>query len=612
MVVKTMSYYDMNLQNIQQNRKLLYQGIIEYNKDNAVTLLEDIYSCSTKDADQAVIVKKHENEYRLNSIYSPVREAQRWIEQYKLDIVDNVIALYGLGNGCFAKEIINKMDESNHLVIYEPSIEIFMHVISHYDLEEIINHKNVTIVIENMNDFELHSTLRSLLRITNLQTQINCIHPCYGELFPEGELKFWKVIKEACVFARININTSLRFGERIITNIVHNLSYLKDSYTIYDLKEKLPSDIPAIIVSAGPSVEKSISDLKKAKGKAIIFAVDRILDYLLDNDIVPDFVTTVDPMKPIKYFSNREEISIPLICFMESNYEIMDMHMGDKIIANSSKYLADVYTELGKICPRLLSSPSVATVTCTACVEMGFKTIVFVGQDLAYNGSVTHAGGVEEEPRGDNELYVDGINGKKIKTRYDWKEFITWFEDLIFLHPDIKFIDTKTEGALIKGTELIELDRVINTYCLNEVGEFIINIPPTFTEEEIKNIKNELENDLDKLDQINKKSQEAILMCNKMKEQIIKHKVNDSFIKDKSKKLKKINDYILKQSIYWLIDDYISSNNIEILGDVYIFTDNINDDRLKTYDKSISIFNSIIEAVKFIEPKLKAGIQKLN
>lgn len=606
-----MGYFERNLEAIKLNRKLLYDGIEQLKESTTIRKIDDIYLYQTKDGDYATVVKKDNKEYRLNSIYSPHKESIKWVEQFKLDIIDNIIAVFGFGSGSFTNEIIKNMDDSNTLLIYEPSIEIFLHSLNNYELWNILTDNRVRIVVDKINDFEFHSTLRSVLKVTNLQTQINCSLPNYSELFPEDELLFWKTIKDACNFARININTNLRFGNRFITNVCKNLKFIKNSYTLYDLKNVISTDVPAIIVSAGPSVEKNIDELKRAKGKAVIFAVDRILDYLLDNGVVPDYVATVDPMKPVKYFSLREDINIPLISFMEANYEILDQHIGDKVIVNSSKYLSYLYEDFNKPCPLLISSPSVATVTCTTCVELGFKTIIFVGQDLAYSGSITHAGGVEEAPRGEDNLYTEDINGNMIKTRYDWKEFITWFQDLIFLHPEVKFIDAKTEGAKIKGTEILTLKEVIDKECIQYFETISLEGNKTFNSDEMIKVKKYLSDDLQTLDEINRRSNEAILICKKMINSINDNKNNELFIIKYSKILKNINDYILKQPVYWLIDDYITANNIDILGDVYIFSNNIEDDRIKTYKKSISMFQCIIDAVAFVKPNLKEGLNNI-
>lgn len=607
-----MGNYEVNLEGMKINKNFLYNSIIEMKLDRITKRLNDVSSKLTKDGSHAVVVDKLGKEYRLNSIYSPQKEVKRWIDQYDFNVLENVITMFGLGNGCFAREIMNRMDATNKLIIYEPSAEIFIHVLHNYDILDILTDERVIIAVDDINKFEFHSSLRSFYSITNLQTLIKCIHPVYDELFPEEHLYFWTIIKDACKFARININTQSSFGERYITNICHNLKHLKNSYTIYDLKDKIRTDLPAIVVAAGPSVETNLDELKKAKGRAIIFAVDRILDYLLDNGIVPDFVTTVDAMKPLQYFTKRKDINIPLICFMHSNYEIMDQHIGEKVIVNSTNYLSHLYDKQGKACPSLIPSASVATVASTTCVELGFKTIILVGQDLAYSGSTTHAGGVEETHSGDDELFVEDVHGNMIKTRYDWKEFIGWYEDLIFVCPNVKFIDAKQHGAKIKGSEVLKLEEAMNIYGSSiyngEIVKDKVNL--TFDKNEMLEVKEILTSDFKALDKIDENAKRAITICNRLIKDV-NNKVDKVIYDYLTTELKLINNEILEQPIYWMIDNYISSNDEDILWDIYVFSDDAISNQLKTYEKSIRMFEIIHNAVEFIKPRLEEGLENL-
>ncbi|WP_373845633.1 6-hydroxymethylpterin diphosphokinase MptE-like protein, partial [Clostridium sp.] len=74
-----------------------------------------------------------------------------------------------------------------------------------------------------------------------------------------------------------------------IENNFTNMKKLIESPSIECVKDKY-KDIPAIIVSAGPSLDKNISELKRAEGKALIIATDAVLTTLKNHGIVPDAV----------------------------------------------------------------------------------------------------------------------------------------------------------------------------------------------------------------------------------------------------------------------------------------------------------------------------------
>ena len=80
-------------------------------------------------------------------------------------------------------------------------------------------------------------------------------------------------------------NTYDFFKEEYIINPFKNMAVMKKSYLSSELNSVIPKDIPVIIVSAGPSLDRNIDVLKQVKGHALIFAVDTAIKYLLQMEI---------------------------------------------------------------------------------------------------------------------------------------------------------------------------------------------------------------------------------------------------------------------------------------------------------------------------------------
>ncbi|ROR31543.1 hypothetical protein EDD66_101160 [Mobilisporobacter senegalensis] len=608
-----MTYYEKNVECIKKNRKYMYSCLKDLDMSTTFEQIEEIRSVIAKDGEQAVIIKYRGIDYRLNSLYRPMEEANKWVDQFSFNNYNNIISMYGFGNGIFARAIIEKMGEKDTFLIYEPCPEIFFHVLNNYDLTDILSNQKVSIAVEKINDFEFHNVLRGSMDITNMSGQIMCAYPQYDKIFPESCVEFWKEIKEAYIHTKTNVNTEIVFGKRFIENTLNNIKYISKSNTIIEFRNDIPTDIPAIVVAAGPSVEKQIDEIKRAKGKAVIFAVDRILEYLLDSGVEPDFVVTVDPMKPVKCFSSRTNVTIPLMCFIESNYEILDRHIGRKIICNCNRFLDKIYIDANKIPPRTRSSASVATVAFTLCVVLGFERIILVGQDLAYSEGKSHAGGIKEEYSLAREVMVEDIYGKQVKSRYDWKEFAIWYQDMLTVCPNLKVIDAKEEGAKIKGTTIMSLKEAIDTYGGKE-ADFSLNIDEkavTFGDEEMVSIKKYLKDNLEILNKMKKKSNEAIKVCNILIKESKKFKTETHTAKEALKKLSKINTYILEQPINSLMDQYVTAVAAQQLVDIYQFSDDVQKNSIKTYEKAKNVFEAILNAVDYVKPKLEESIDNL-
>lgn len=607
-----MDYYSLNIRLIEEYHTFLYKDLKLENELNHVKKLDDIYTLETKNQEQALFIKYKSKEIRLNSMYNPTYEASRWIKQYNFKNINKVIIMFGLGNGVFAKAVLNEMRQGDHLLIYEPSYEIFKYAIEHYELKDILANKQVSLGVENINLFEFHKNLLAFLDITNMNTSIICVHPHMDLIFKEELVNFWKEVKQAFIHTRTNINTIIRFGEKEIINTITNLKHLKDSSTIWELKEHLPANATAIIVSAGPSVANQIDDLKKAKGKAIIFAVDRVLDYLLDSGVVPDFVVTVDPMKETKYFTCRDNVKVPLLCFSESNCEILDKHKGKKIISNCGEFLVRAYTKVDKMPPITLLSPSVATVTFSNCLDLGFKRIVLVGQDLAYSDTYTHVGGVEEKNQYQNEVYVEGINGKQIRSRTDWKSFIIWFQDMITIYPDVNVIDAKLSGAKIAGATNMSLSEVVNSlddYIWND--DMINKLDRTFNDEEFQLFKDYLAESKEIMDNISKKALDGTIVSKKLIKTFVNNNWNENN-KILQMELREINNYIVEQPIYFLMDSLIKGKTADQLVTIKRFSGDFQRDELVTYEKSLKVYQAIMDAIDFIRPLFEETIQDIS
>lgn len=598
----------------KSNRPALYEALKVYEESSQKdSVAIKVYSEETDNKEYALFVEKDGSRYRLNSIYNPTHEAEQWVKQFKIQEINNVVLMYGLGNGVFLRNILRRLHKNDIVLVYEPSIDIFLFAVDHYDMTEILSDRRILLVVEELNVSDYHFALRQIMNVTNINTAVICTHPCYNVMFVQNSIFFWKEIKDSYTYAIMDVNTQVVFGEKFIDNILKNTRYLKESNTIEDIKTKLPINIPAIVVAAGPSVEENITELRKAKGKAVIFAVDRILDYLLDSGIEPDFVVTLDPAKPVEYFTKREDVRIPLIAFMQTSHDVLQKHKGRKLFCNCSSFLSGAYHVNGLAAPDTSSSASVATVAFTVCYELGFKTIVLVGQDLAYKNDVTHAGNVKEAISHQGDTMVDGIHGGKVRSRTDWRNFLIWYEDMLEMHKELTVIDVKTEGAKINGATLMPLNEAIQKYS-NQIRvpeNFMDCFQPTFDKDQLLCVRAYLEENMDILDTIKSKSKDAISDCKYLISEYKNNTVVNSKMNATAKKIVKINNYINNQQIYSLIDKYVMSSSVNDVSELYHFTEDSREDNIRTYERAINIFKAILDSLDFIKPRLEEAIKKL-
>lgn len=107
-----------------------------------------------------------------------------------------------------------------------------------------------------------------------------------------GEIK--KTINDYLSKTISDISTIDRFGKIFFKNAIKNISYLCKTKTINCFINKF-TKYDAVIVSSGPSLDKSLSSLQKNQNKIFIIAADSAVQTLISSNILPDFIVSIDP-----------------------------------------------------------------------------------------------------------------------------------------------------------------------------------------------------------------------------------------------------------------------------------------------------------------------------
>lgn len=598
---------------IEKYNNKLYTAVKNYDGEVKRSECFDVYSSTTKDGDKALIVAVNNKEYRLNSIYSPTLEAERWCSQFEFSNIGIVISMYGLGNGIFLRELIKRKGSEDIVLVYEPNKDVFCSVIHAYDIVDLIINEKVLITVEGFNDEDFKDTIKKNIYWTNMRSQIVCIHPQYDKIFMEQSIKFLNIINENNNIIITNRNTNAFFGRDMVENTIKNLKFVNNAITVSDLSKEDFKNVPAIIVSAGPSLDKNIHLLKKAKGKAFIVATDTAMKFLYAHDIVPDCFVTLDALKPERYLDDPRFMEIPLFCKVEANWKILHKHKARKVYYSCHGYMEQLYKKFDKQISEYTAGGSVATGAFSICAEMKFKHIILIGQDLAFSGDRTHAGNLSDHIHGEEEgiRYVEGINGNVVKTRHDWYIYLQWFEESIQIVKDsIEVIDATEGGAKIHGTKIMTLDEAIKQYCKEDFdfAELLRNKTNTLSEEQINQFYEMMIEGVQELDDIQEKTLRAEKYCEEIVELLNKNaQLNDRIIRI-SEELEKINFEIESYLVYKLIDDYMSDVSIHALSELYNLTGDEETDRINTYKRAGVFYQLTSSAVTAIKPMLEEAI----
>lgn len=592
-----MGYLEKNLAVLKECRAGLYECVYE-SLQNGVkeNVCEDIEAGEAKDGTPILSVSFGDVHQRLNSAYRPIAEAQAWAEQFVYQNINVVAAMFGVGNGILAEAMLSHMQKDAVLHIYEPSVSIFLAAMECRDMTKLFQDDRVYFYFTEYNAVEFAVDLHGRLHWTNISSMIVTKHTGYDKLFPEQYLEFIRTVRNKQDMAIVNRDTQANFGKDIVVNTIKNIEFMKEGRMIAEYTANMPSDMPVIIVSAGPSLDGNIDLLKEAKGHAFILATDTAVRSLLSHEIRPDAMVTLDPRKPFSYLSDERICDVPLFCIMDSNAEILQFHKGVKIWFRSNLLLADAYAFIGETFPPYHPGGSVATGAFMVAIALGFQRIVLIGQDLAYKGEHTHAGGNDNYLLNESEAQemVEGVNGEKILSRYDWVIYRNWFEQAIREVPHLDVIDATEGGALIHGSRLMTLREVIDAYCDKDADfEAILNAgEPSFDADSYKKVEKYIEDFVAQLEKIESKASASAKACN-----TILHNMEKGAFDKKNlslqRQISENNSWIESQPVYDLLDVYITENVTRDLGKIYHVEGDQEADDTHMYQSARGVYQAV-------------------
>ncbi|EAJ7142605.1 motility associated factor glycosyltransferase family protein, partial [Campylobacter jejuni] len=244
----------------------------------------------------------------------------------------------------------------------------------------------------------------------------------------------------------------------------------------------------AIVVSAGPSLSKQLSLLKQYQEKAVIFCADGALSMLEKEGIVPDYVTNLDFTDlAMKFFQNKENLKqsvIALECATHPNVvRSLKAENCMIILRNKALYQRFNLNDFGYID----TGTHVSHFSYTLALALGFKNIIMIGQDLAFDEKGnSHSKGFdfgEKYQRESNfdKLKVPAYAGKgEVLTHIAWNDYRIKLEYLFACNSkEVKFYNATEGGARINFTEELSFKECCEKFLTKEKPKF--ELPKTLT-----------------------------------------------------------------------------------------------------------------------------------
>jgi hypothetical protein len=380
---------------------------------------------------------------------------------------EDAALIIGFGLGHHITEIIRRMEMDHEIFVVEPSLDLLKTAMVHHDLRPILHHERVHLFAGTELEGFTEILERHLLHIVAGELQELTLAPlkrAFPDLYQSVEDKIEKILLHLRLNYRFYMGNDILL-ENILRNAKH-LTRVRDTKVLNGINRNLP----AVIVSAGPSLNRNIDLLREFQDRILILAVDTALKPLLDRGIRPDLAVSVDPFEvnDQKIKALTCPLDIPLAFDPGVYRRIPERFSGLKFISSSPCELATWILSLaglGENIGRALSATHQAFCIARA---MQSDPIIFMGLDLSFSDNRHHAEGAvftwaPGEKLESGYVLVPDIYGNTVKTLPGFQAMIGLLETEIAITRSL-CIDATEGGALIRGTQVMPLKDALGTF----------------------------------------------------------------------------------------------------------------------------------------------------
>lgn len=415
----------------------------------------------SRDGFPVPVMDRGGKKFHLHSRYDPVTESERFMGGIDVEKHDLFI-LFGLGFGYHLERLMGRMAPHAAVVVVEKDREIFRSLLERRDLSGILNDRRTRILIDPDEE-----SLSRALKGKSSRSVSFITHRGSYQAYPEYYSDMLEMARSHLSTKDVNIATLAKFEKIWGSNIARNIGNFFKSPGANIFYDRFRG-MPAIVVSAGPTLTRSLDFIRRNRDRALIIAVDTAMKILNRNGIEPHFCLAVDPQViNARYFEGIRPGKTVLITEPTVHPSVFRLFGGRVAVAGVAfdimKWIETIAGEKGEI----THGGSVSTNAYDFARRTGASPVCLVGQDLAFTWGMAHAAGsyLEEQifisrDRLKNELmhnryqltalpkiFVRGIRSPRVQTNHKMMIFRAWFERLG--HRDL--INATWDGAELGG-----------------------------------------------------------------------------------------------------------------------------------------------------------------
>ncbi|HFP7316982.1 TPA: 6-hydroxymethylpterin diphosphokinase MptE-like protein, partial [Campylobacter jejuni] len=396
------------------------------------------------------------------------------------------VCIYGIGNALLIK---NLAKHYKHLFVFESEIELFILALSVIDLsEELCSGKIYLVDIkEERVDIQLLILFDMKDMFEYLSLYEMFVNNSFYKQFQQDDWYKANTLCEKNIEVVIrnligNFQIALPTYSHLLQNIPSMLESIPFQRILSERKNKFDN---AIVVSAGPSLAKQLPLLKAYQDKAVIFCADGALSMLEKEGVVPDYILNIDfEDLPLRFFQNKEnKTSLNVLSCATHPSLVHFLDNKSVVLRDDPLYQRFNLNDFGYID----TGTHVSHFSYTLALALGFKNIIMIGQDLAFDEEGnSHSKGFVLGERIDHTLNMPTLKipayaGKgEVLTHTTWNDYRIKLEYLFACNDQkAKFYNATEGGARINFTEELSFKECCEKLLTKEKPKF--ELPKSLT-----------------------------------------------------------------------------------------------------------------------------------
>lgn len=442
---------------------------------------------------------KYKNKY-LHNPKNPLAEAKEIFSMAENSPVA-IHMVYGLGLGYLFQ--ITSANSKGTVILYEPDLAILKTAFALVDFSNDILKENVYITdnIEIAGDY--------IYRKSNMKnTPLLLSTISYREL---DEVKFSELVMEMQKLVG-SFGLDLKFTKekfyQVLCDIINNTPKLVNEIPLAEIRD-LYKGKTAVVVSAGPTLDRNIETIKKYRENIVLIVVGTAMKAISSHGITPDFLCIIEAFDCSAQIKDLNLENVNFVTEPFSNpmlktfkFKRVFSHPSSNMPVN--RFWCDIAGGLDN--SEYLSKGSVSYTALNTARILGCSKIAFVGQDLAYvegqcyskdsaykdlecaynektqkweimakdfdnfANALTNHGDMKLKREvahkrlsdlNNSLYYVKGVNGDMIPTESVYAAFLRPLREFTEMFPNIEYFNTSLVGAQIDGFKNVPLEDIL-------------------------------------------------------------------------------------------------------------------------------------------------------